>query len=42
MLLEEIKVEDGVSRLLFPRDREVPDDGIMEVVAQEVVEAVRS
>jgi len=42
MLLEEIKVEDGVSRLLFPRDREVPDDGIMEVVAQETVEAVGS
>jgi predicted enzyme involved in methoxymalonyl-ACP biosynthesis len=42
MLLEEIKVEDGVSRLLFPRDREVRDDGIMEVVAQETVEAVRS
>ena len=42
MLLEEIKVEDGVSRLLFPRDREVRDDGIMEVVAQETVEAVGS
>jgi len=42
MLLQEIKVEDGVSRLVFPREREVPDDGIMEVVAQEAVEAVRS
>ena len=42
MLLQEIKVEDGVSRLVFPREREVPDDGIMEVVEQETVEAVRS
>jgi FkbH-like protein len=37
--LEENGVADGVSRLVFPARREVPDDGTIEVVAQDVAAA---
>jgi FkbH-like protein len=47
LMLEETGVADGVSQLLFPKSREVPDDGIIEIVAQDiasqdVVEAAHS
>jgi FkbH-like protein len=38
MMLEEIGTVDGVSHLVFPRSREVPDDGIIAVLAHDVVE----
>jgi len=37
--LEENGVADGVSRLVFPARREVPNDGTIEVVAQDVAAA---
>ena len=33
--MEEIAVKDGVSSLVFPKDRKVPNDGVIRVVAQE-------
>jgi FkbH-like protein len=42
LLLQEAGVDDGVSRLVFPNSREVPDDGIIEVVAHDPVEATRT
>ena len=39
--LQEERVEDGVSHLVFPRDRVVPSDGIIEVVEQSPLESVR-
>jgi FkbH-like protein len=38
MMLDEIGTVDGVSHLVFPRSREVPDDGIIAVLAHDVVE----
>lgn len=42
LLLRETSTEDGVVRLLFPREREVPDDGIVDVVVHDLMEAIRS
>lgn len=39
--LQEERVDDGVSRLVFPRDRPVPIDGIIEVVEHNPVEPLR-
>ena len=39
--LQEERVDDGVSRLVFPRDRVVPTDGIIEIVEHSPVEPVR-
>jgi FkbH-like protein len=39
MTLDEIETVDGVSHLVFPRHREVPDDRVLEVVAHNTVEA---
>jgi len=35
MMLQEVGVEDGVLRLMFPRDRKVPSDGIIDIAAHE-------
>jgi FkbH-like protein len=37
--LEETGIDDGVTRLVFPRQRDLPDDGIIEILAHEPVEA---
>jgi FkbH-like protein len=37
MGMEEVGVKDGVSSLVFRRGREVPDDGVIEIVVQEQV-----
>ena len=37
--LEETNIDDGVTRLVFPRQRDLPDDGIIEILAHEPVEA---
>ncbi|MGO8772930.1 MAG: HAD-IIIC family phosphatase [Terracidiphilus sp.] len=42
LLLEETGEDDGVSRLMFPNNREVPDDGIIDVVVHNAVEAIKS
>ena len=39
--LQEIGSDGGVSRLMFPKDGEVPDDGIIDVVVNDPVEATR-
>jgi FkbH-like protein len=39
LLLQEEAVEDGVSRLVFPHSRDVPDDGIIDIVAHDSMEA---
>jgi FkbH-like protein len=39
LLLHETGIDEGVSRLLFPHNREVPDDGIIDVVIHEAIEA---
>lgn len=39
MGMEEVETRDGVSSLVFRRGREVPDDGVIEIVAQEPVSA---
>jgi FkbH-like protein len=41
LYLQETGVEDGVSRLVFPKSREVPDDGIIDVLLAEPVETSR-
>jgi FkbH-like protein len=41
-LLEETGIDGGVTRLVFAHDREVPDDGIINVVAHEPVEATKA
>ena len=42
LMLQETGVDDGgVLRLMFPNNREVPDDGIIDVVVQDGVEANR-
>ena len=40
--LEEVNISDGVTSLVFPHDQKVPDDGIIEVVVQEGIEATRA
>jgi predicted enzyme involved in methoxymalonyl-ACP biosynthesis len=35
--MEEVETRDGVSLLLFHRHREVPDDGVIRIVAQETI-----
>lgn len=42
MLLEEAGIDGDVSRLVFPNNREVPDDGIIDVVAHDSIEATQS
>jgi FkbH-like protein len=42
LLLEEVRQDGGVSRLVFPSNRDVPDDGIIEVVVLDSVEATRA
>lgn len=42
LLLEETSVENGVSQLVFPKNREVPDDKIIDIVVHDVIETVRS
>jgi FkbH-like protein len=39
--LEEISCDSGVSRLVFPKNQEIPDDGIIDVVVNDSVEAAR-
>ena len=39
LLLQEVGVENGISRLVFPKDREVPDDGVIAITVHEPVEA---
>ncbi len=39
MGMEEIEVNEGVSSLVFRKGREVPDDGVIEVIVQEPVPA---
>jgi FkbH-like protein len=41
LLLEEVSVENGVSRRKFPKDREVPNDGIIELIVPDTVGATR-
>ncbi|MGA9307194.1 MAG: HAD-IIIC family phosphatase, partial [Candidatus Sulfotelmatobacter sp.] len=33
--MEEVSIADGVTSLVFPKDREVPDDGLIRIVAQQ-------
>jgi FkbH-like protein len=43
LMLQETAVDDDrVSRLIFPKNREVPDDGIIDVVVHDPVEANKS
>jgi FkbH-like protein len=42
MLLQETGIDQGVSRLVFPHDRDVPDDGIIDVVIHEAIEATKA
>jgi FkbH-like protein len=35
--MEEVEMHDGVSSLLFRRDKEVPEDGVIRIVAQEAM-----
>jgi hypothetical protein len=42
LLLQEAAIDDGVSRLVFPNNRDVPEDGIIEVVVHDSVEATRT
>jgi FkbH-like protein len=42
LLLQEAGIEGGLSRLVFPNDREVPEDNIVDVVIHESVEAART
>ena len=42
MLLQETGIDQGVSRLVFPHDRDVPDDGIIDVVLHEAIEATKA
>jgi FkbH-like protein len=38
--MEEIETRDGVSSLRFPKEREVPDDGVIQVAMQDTREAM--
>jgi FkbH-like protein len=38
--MEEIETRDGVLSLRFPKEREVPDDGVIQVVVQDTQEAM--
>jgi FkbH-like protein len=38
MQLDEVETIDGVTDLVFPRDRNIPDDGVLEVLAHEATE----
>ena len=42
MLLQEIETDEGLTRLVFARDREVPDDQIINVMVQEPMEATQA
>jgi len=42
LLLREVGIDDGLSRLVFPSDREVPEDKIIDVVVHDSVEATRT
>lgn len=42
LLLQEAGIDEGVSRLVFPNNREVPDDGIIDVVVHDSIEATKS
>jgi predicted enzyme involved in methoxymalonyl-ACP biosynthesis len=33
--MEELSIADGVTSLVFPKDREVPDDGLIRIMAQQ-------
>lgn len=35
--MEEVSVADGVTSLVFPKNKQVPNDGVIEIVAQETV-----
>jgi FkbH-like protein len=37
--MEEVETRDGVLSLRFPRDREVPEDGVIHIVMQEALQA---
>lgn len=39
LLLQEMGVENGVSRLIFPRNREMPVDGVIAITVHEPVES---
>jgi hypothetical protein len=41
LLLQEEGIDEGVSRLVFPHNREVPDDGIIDVVIHDSIEATQ-
>ena len=41
LLLQEVGVENGISRLVFPRDREVPVDDVIAITVHEPVEAAQ-
>jgi FkbH-like protein len=41
LLLQEMGVENGVSHLVFPKDREVPADGVIAITVHEPVEAAK-
>jgi len=38
--LREVGVRDGVTALVFPKDKEVPDDGIIKIIVQESTQPV--
>jgi FkbH-like protein len=42
MLLRETRIDEGVSRLVFPHNEEVPDDGIIDVVVHEAIAATKA
>jgi len=42
LLLREVGIDDGLSRLVFPNDREVPEDKIIDLVVYDSVEATRT
>jgi FkbH-like protein len=40
--LQEVGTDDGISRLMFPNNREVLEDGIIDVVVHDSIEATRA
>jgi predicted enzyme involved in methoxymalonyl-ACP biosynthesis len=42
LAMEEVETRDGVSSLRFRKDRELPDDGVIDVVVQDAVLAAQS
>jgi FkbH-like protein len=38
MQLDEVETVEGIAHLVFPRDRKIPDDGVLEILAHEAVE----